>query len=436
MRATRVVMMMLALGIAARADAQVTGSIFGAGSESFPIAVLPLKNLGGDNGGTVGQEFSRVLTRDLELSGYFRLIDPKTFVEDPQQAGLTAETTDFVGWAALGASEVVKGGVTASGDGVKVEVHLFDVPGRKDVPEVGRAFNGARGDVARMAHKTADRILEVLTGERGPFDSKIALTSTGGGPLKDVYTYTFDQSVPTKVTNERTIIVSPRWGPQLRSIVFTSYAQHEPRLFSVELTSRRVAPLLPNERGNFLNGAWSPDGSMLLVTREVGGNSDIWLYDRSGAPIRRLTDHWAIDVSPAWAPDNRTFAFCSARGGAPQIYVMTIDGGSAPRRVSTVGSYNTSPAWSPKGDLIAYATRAGGGFQIVVQPLSGGGRTITSRGSNEDPTWSPDGRYVVYSSSRSGRRKLWLSDRDGRTEKQLTMGNGDDTSPAWSPRLE
>ena len=435
MRAACVGLLMAALALATRADAVVTGSIFGPGSESFPIAVLPLKNLGGDGGGALGQEFARVLSRDLDLSGYFRLVDPKTFVEDPQQAGLTAETTDFVGWAALGASEVVKGGVTVTGDGVRVEVRLFDVPGRKDVAEVGRVFTGRRGDVARMAHKTADRILEVLTGERGPFDSRIALTSTAGGPLKEVYTYTFDQTAPSKVTNEHTIIVSPRWGPQMRSILFTSYAQHEPRLFSVDLGTHRVTPLLPGQKGNFLNGAWSPDGSKLLVTREVGGNSDIWLYDRGGSPIRRLTDHWAIDVSPAWAPDGRTFAFCSARSGSPQIYAMTIEGGE-PRRVSTVGSYNTSPAWSPKGDLVAYATRAGGGFQIVVQPLSGAGRTITSRGSNEDPTWSPDGRYLVYSSTRSGRRKLWFADRDGRSEKQLTTGAGDDTSPAWSPRVE
>ncbi len=422
------------LAVARPAAAVVTGSIFGPGSESFPVAVVPLKSLSGDAGVALGNEFARVLSRDLDLSGYFRLIDPKTFVENPQTSGITAEEVDFVGWSTIGAQEVVKGSVTVNGDQITVEVRLFDVPGRKDVPQVGRRFAGARGDIARMAHRTADGILEFLTGERGPFDSKIALTSTRGGPLKEVNVWTFDMDAPVKVTNERSIVIAPSWRPDLRAILFTSYKLHQPRLFQVELATKRVGEVL-NEKGAVLGGSWSPDGSKLLVTRESGGNSDIYLFDRAGTLIRRLTDHWAIDVSPVWAPDGRRFAFCSARSGAPQIYVASIDGGE-PRRVSRVGNYNTSPAWSPKGDLIAYSTRAGGGFQIVVQPLDGVGKTITSAGSNEDPSWAPDGRYLVFSSSRGGKRKLWMADRDGRTQKELTRGPGDDTSPSWSRRME
>jgi TolB protein len=424
----------MVLAVVRPVPAVVTGSIFGPGSESFPIAVVPLKSLSGDAGLGLGKEFARVLSRDLDLSGYFKLVDPKTFVENPQTSGITAEEVDFVGWASIGAQEVVKGTITVNGDQISVEIRLLDVAGRKEVPQVGRRYNGNRGDLARMAHKTADGLLEFLTGERGPFDSKIALTSTRGGPLKEVAVYTFDMDAPQTVTNERSIVVDPSWRPDLRAILFTSYKLHQPQLFQVELGSKRVAPML-NERGSFLGGAWSPDGSKLLVTRESSGNSDIYLFDRSGALIRRLTDHWAIDVSPAWAPDGRRFAFCSARSGAPQIYVASIDGGEA-RRVSRVGTYNTSPAWSPKGDLIAYSTRAGSGFQIVVQAIDGSGKTITSAGSNEDPSWAPDGRYLVFSSSRGGKRKLWLADRDGRTQKELTRGAGDDTSPAWSPRME
>jgi len=422
------------LAAAPRARAVVTAQIFGPGSESFPIAVVPLKNLGGDAGGVMGARFAQILSHDLDLSGYFRLLDPKTFIED-QSSGITAPEIDFVGWGALGAQALVKGGVTVTGEAVTVEVRLFDVPGRQDVPQASRRYSGPRDDLPRMAHKTADAILEFLTGERGPFDSSIALVSTRAGRLKDVYRLTFDQDDPVRVTDERSLVVNPRWRPDARAILFTSYREHFPHLFQVELPARRVARVVPGP-GEVLDGAWSPDGSRLLVTRVQGGNSDIFLVDRAGQVLKQLTDHWAIDVAPAWAPDGRRFAFCSARAGSPQIYMMSVEGGSA-TRVSTSGSYNTSPAWSPKGDRLAWTTRASGGFQIVVAAADGSGpRTITAAGSNENPSWAPDGRYVVFSSTRAGRVHLFLADRDGRTQKQLTRGAADDTSPAWSPRLD
>ena len=419
------------------APAVVTGQIFGPGSQSFPIAVPPLKNAGGDGDGAVGKQFARVLSHDLDLSGYFKLVDPRTFIEDPQSAGITAADIDFVGWAALGAQELVKGAVTVDGDKVTIEARLFDVPARRDVPEVGRRVSGTRADVPRMAHRFADQLLEMLTGERGPFDTQIVFTSTRGGRglLKDLYLWTFDRDDPARLTNEQTLMISPRWRPDNRAVLFTSWKEHFPRLFLFDLGTKRASRLLTGG-GVMQTGAWSPDGSKLLVAKEDGGNTDIFLLDRSGAVLKQMTDHWSVDVSPSWAPDGQRFAFCSSRGGAPQIYVMSIDGSSL-RRVSSVGSYNTSPAWSPKGDRIAYATRAGGGFQIVVIGVDGsGGKTVTAQGSNEDPSWAPDGRYLIFSTSRGGGRHLALTDRDGRVQRELTRGTADDTSPAWSARLE
>src|SRR5256712_9967830 len=280
-----------------------------------------------------------------------------------------------------------------------------------------------------MPHKTADVILEFLTGERGPFDSAIALVSTRGGRLKDIYRFTFDQDEPVKITDERSLVVNPRWRPDARAILFTSYRQHFPHLFQIEVASRQVSRVVPGP-GVVLDGAWSPDGSKLLVTREEGGNSNIYLFDRGGQLLQRLTDHWAIDVAPAWAPDGRRFAFCSARAGSPQVYVMSLDGGGL-ARVSCTGGYNRSPAWSPKGDRLAWATPGGGGFQIVVAaPHGRGAQTITAPGSNENPWRAPAGRYLVFSSTRAGPPPPFLPRRDGQTPKQLTPGARGDTPPA------
>src|SRR5262249_39581062 len=110
---------------------------------------------------------------------------------------------------------------------------------------------------------------------------------------------------------------------------------------------------------------------------------------------------------------------------------------SEPHRVSDTGNYNTSPAWSPKGDRIAWATRSGNTFQIVVANVNGSGApTITGARTNEDPPGAPAGGHLALSSAHKGRRSAWMADRDGRTQKQLTTGNGDDTQPAWSSRLD
>ncbi|MGH7894697.1 MAG: hypothetical protein ACREQL_08510, partial [Candidatus Binatia bacterium] len=228
---------------ASRGDAVVTGTIVGPGSQAFPIAVVPLKDLGGDADGTLGKTFARVLSKDLELSGYFKLVDPRTFIEDAQKSGTTASEIDFVGWSALGAQELVKGGVAVDGDRVTIEVRLFDVPGRKDVPELGRRVTGSRTEVPRMAHRFADQLLEFLTGERGPFDSQIVLTSTRGGraPLKELYLWTFDRDDPVRLTNEQTLMVAPRWRPDGRAVLFTSWKEHQPHLFTFDMGTRRVS---------------------------------------------------------------------------------------------------------------------------------------------------------------------------------------------------
>ena len=424
-RVVSIVAIVVVLAGAGAARAQIEGNIYGPGTKAFAMAVVPLRNLAGQ--GDAGSQFAKVLARDLELSGYFRLLDPATFIENAS-SGLTAAETDFIGWTTLGAQGVVKGSVSVTGGSATVEARLFDVPGRSEV--LGRRYSGPRNDLPRMAHRFADAILEFLTGEKGPFDSQVVLVSNRSGRLKDVYLWTFDRDEPVRLTDERSLVVGPRWRPDGRAVLFTSYREHVPRLFEFDLVTRSVRRLVGGA-DPVLGGAWSPDGSRLVVTREEGGNTDLFLVDRSGRTLDRLTDHWAIDVSPSWSPDGSRIAFCSARSGTPQIYVMNADG-SGVTRISQ-GNYNTSPAWSPKGDRIAYTTRAGG-FQIVVASASGGGsRTI---GAGEDPTWGSDGRYLIFSGARGGRRHLMLADRDGRTLKELTRGAGDDTSPSWRPGSE
>lgn len=421
----------VALLAAEPVHAQVRATIIGPGAKRLAIAVPPLAT-GADAGGA-GVEFARVLSRDLELSGLFRVIPRDAYIGGGQGGGAAGQI-DFDNWAVIGALALVQGAAERHADELVVEARLFDVAQRKQL--AGRRFRGGSGDELRMANRFADEIIQLFTGERGPFDSEIAFLSTRGGRFKNAYVMSANGEDVERITSENTLNLSPSWAPDGRALLLTSYRNGNPDLFSISLP-RRSWTKLSSLRGLNLGGRWSPDGNRIAVTVDYDGNPDIVLLNSGGSLVRRLTDHWAVDVSPTWSPDGGRLAFCSDRTGSPQIFVMNADGSDV-RRVSTAGTYNTSPAWSPKGERIAYASRIGGRFQLfTVRPDGSDPRQVTnSAGSNEDPSWSPDGRYLVFSSTRGGKAKLYLTSADGGSQAELTDGKGSDTSPAWSGWLK
>jgi len=409
------------LGAPSSAGAQIRIEVPEPGGAGIPIAVSPLKNSGGE-GQRAGEIFADVIARDLDLSGYFKVIDRGAYIEGPDS--LSPEEINFQNWSLLGALALVKGGFSLDGDTLTVEARLFDVAQHKQLG--GKRYRGERKDLRRMAHRFADQIMLLITGELGPFNSQIAFVSTrAGGRAKEIYVTDLTGTEITQITKDRTLNLGPSWNPAANVITYFSYKQGGPYPYRLDLNGGRDSRLYPVVG---YKSQWSPDGMTIAVSLEQQGNSDLFLLSPEGRLIQRLTESAEIDISPTWSPDGREIAFCSSRTGNPQIYVMNVNTGHS-QRLTFRGDYNTSPAWSPKGDLIAYTTRSGGFRIMTISPTGGDPNEVTA---GEDPSWSPDGRYLVFSQ----RRRLYLASKDGRSVKQLTGGGGDDTSPAWSSRLE
>jgi TolB protein len=403
-------------------QAQIEITVPEPGGAGLPIALSPLANTSGGADQRLGLTFSDIIARDLDLSGVFRVIDRAAYLEGPE--GLAQGEINFQQWSVLGALALVKGGFLIDGDALTVEARLFDVVQQRQLG--GKRYRGTKKDLRRIAHRFADYLMLVLTGEEGPFSSKIAFVSKrAGGRAKEVYVTDLTGAEVQQITHARTLILGPSWSPRATDLFYISYKRGGPYPYRFELSSGKEQRL---SKTVGYSGQWSPDGSRIVISGEKDGNTDLFLLSAEGREIRRLTTNDGIDVSPAWSPDGRQIAFCSSRGGGPQIYVMNIDSGKV-RRITFQGNYNTSPVWSPKGDRIAYTSQSGG-FHIMTVDVQGGERRKISAG--EDASWSPDGRYLVFSS----RGRLQIASRDGQSVKQLTGGGGDDTSPVWSARLE
>jgi TolB protein len=146
---------------------------------------------------------------------------------------------------------------------------------------------------------------------------------------------------------------------------------------------------------------------------------------------RRLTFNDAIDTEPTWSPDGQWIAFTSDRGGRPQIYRVSVSGGS-PQRLTFEGSYNADASWSPDGKSIALISRSRGDQVAILDLDSRGMQTISTGALNESPSYAPNGSMVVYAAA-GGVLSVVAVDYD--VQQRLAAQSGEVRDPAWSPFL-
>ncbi len=348
-------------------------------------------------GGASGAEATKILTSDLERSGWFKVVGS-------------------------GGDFAVEGSASAGA----VQCKVFKTNGSPV------ATPSASGSLRRAVHEVADTIVEKVTGKKGIARSRIAFISDKSGH-KELYAMDYDGFNVVRLTSDNSIVVAPAFNRTGTRIAFTSYRTAYPDVYVAEFPSggRSIVARYP---GLNSGAAFSPDGSRIALTLSKDGNPELYVMSSGGGNPQRLTRTRGGESSPSWSPDGSEIAYASDEGGRPQIYVISSSGGSG-RRVSSGASYCTEPSWSPDGARIAYSAMSGGRFAVCAVSSGGGsGETLYSDGSCEDPDWAADSRHLVFSRSAGGRSDLYILDSIRKDAIQLTKNFGNCTQPSWSRR--
>jgi len=298
-----------------------------------------------------------------------------------------------------------------------------------------------------------------------PDGEKIAFIWNDGG-VKDIWVVSLSDGKLSKVSQSRGEIGRPAWRPDGEELFYVQErVLYVWRNFHQESTPVEGAP-----EGISPGFAISPDSGSLVFSR----NGDLWFfYLGEKKSSLQLTSGARVDSSPRFSPDGTKVSFISSSPRKP-VYEVPVEltgpklafirfthspsdvgiistSGGRPLWIAQSEESELAPEWSPDSKMLAVERRtedckhreiwvrdlARGDEQLVYQESTDKWILETGRWLNdrwdEGLFWSPDNSAIGFISDRDGWVHLYTVTPDGKRLSQLTSGEYEISTPAWSP---
>jgi len=185
--------------------------------------------------------------------------------------------------------------------------------------------------------------------------------------------------------------------------------------------------------------SWSPDGGRLLYTANVRGGYDVFMSNRLGGAVQRLTDTPGSEMYPVWSPDGTRIAYLRdlQDGQQRSQSVLLRDAmGKETELTTLVGLQVTKMTWSPGPDLIISARSTGTTTHdalYALKPEAGKPRQLTQGLDNEVcGSWLPRGGGLLATQVNRTASRPILRLLDGAT-KPLPGTEAGDSDPCLVP---
>ena len=408
-------------------------------SDPIPIAINSFRGVDPADI-KIAQDVIAVISNDLKGSGMFRPISSAAFIES--KIG-TSHTPLFAAWQQINANLLLNGEVTKTASGkLQVKFILWDAILEKQL--VSESFELSEKLWRRVAHKIADSVYSKITGYDGYFNTRIVYVSESGPYLKRVKRLALmdqDGANHQYLTNGSDLVLTPRFSPDGKKILYLSYKNRIPQVHTLDLRSGK-SQLLGHFPGMSFAPRFSPDGDYVVMSIAKNGATNIYEMSLRNKKVSQLTEGISINTSPSYSPDGKNIIFNSDRHGARQLFVMGRNGSNI-QKISFGGGSYAEPNWSSRNFIAFTKVSRSSGFTIgVMTPDFVDGqsneRLIASGYLVEAPSWAPNGRVVVFTKgsrnkgkSSNGLNRIYTIDFTGHNERIIPTPS-DASDPDWS----
>lgn len=179
----------------------------------------------------------------------------------------------------------------------------------------------------------------------GPFNSRLFLLPADPG----------HEPVPLPSLDCSTVAVARTASPSRTSVVYASGGNQKAQIFTARLSALDDKTVFaPSTRFDALP-SFSPDGATVAFLSNRTGGPEVWLAQRDGSELRRLTEDAAVWSGPRWSPDGKQLLFGAAREHGSlehRLFVTAVDGGTPRLAAATPNASN--PFWATDGQTIFF----------------------------------------------------------------------------------
>ncbi|MHB8109116.1 MAG: DUF5050 domain-containing protein [Syntrophorhabdaceae bacterium] len=414
------------VAIAATSHAKVYLDVYGTSFKKITIGVPGFK---GESSDKSTSQMSSVLNKDLDLSGFFITAPASLIDKELLNEGVDKSEVKFNSWRSIGIDLVCKARVQVVGGQLSVEAFVYDTLDGSIM--LAKRYKAKTSEWRRVTHRLADDIIFAATGESGIMSSRILFTA-GRRNLKEIYLSDFDGENATRLTNHRSITLSPSLSPNGKYLAYTSYKEGKPNLYVLDF-DKKSEIFVDRSEGMKIGTSWL-NNSTIVYSHTSGRTSTIYAFDCGSRSKRVILKREGILTSPTVSPNGSQLIFVSDMYGTPQIFSKSLPSGEV-KRLTYHGNYNSAPSFSPKGDLVAFVARVSGGFEVCTMNSDGSNQRVLTNDStvNDSPQFSPCGRYIIYTSLKGGVNKVNVMLFNGENKRTLRFTDFAEEQPKFAP---